>query len=192
MAEFFRSREQRTRELDEEGRVHLDMAIRGGVARGKSPEEGERNARRDFGDTVTVREVTSDTWGPEWPSETLRDLRQAVRSLSRAPGFALAAVLTLALGIGANTAIFSVINGVLLQPLPYPRSHELVFITSRFPTLGFDQFPGDPAEYLEMKERNQSFQDLGAYVTSAVNIGAEGQQPARVTSAIATASLFTT
>ncbi|HEX4681773.1 MAG TPA: permease prefix domain 1-containing protein, partial [Gemmatimonadaceae bacterium] len=151
MAEFFRSRERRTNELDEEMRMHLDLVIRERIARGESPEEAERNARREFGDTVTVREVTSDTWGPEWPSDTLRDLRQAVRSLSRAPGFALAAVLTLALGIGANTAIFSVINGVLLQPLPYPSPHELVYITTKFPQMGFNQFAVDGAEFLELR-----------------------------------------
>lgn len=189
MSAFWRSRARRMRELDEEMRAHFEMAIRERIARGESPAEAERNARRDFGDTVTVREVTSDTWGPEWPSETLRDLRHATRRLSRAPGFALTAVVTLALGIGANTAIFSVINGVILRPLPYPKPHELVYITTRFPTMGFDQFAVDGAEFLELQERARSFQAVGAYAVGAANVGADGS-PQREISAVASASLF--
>ena len=192
MTKVWQSHARRQQELDEEIRAHLEMAIRDRMARGETREEAERAARREFGDVTTVREVTGDMWSGQSVERVVQDTRWAIRGLLRAPGFALVAVLTLALGIGANTAIFSVVNGVLLEPLPYPRPHELVFITSQFPTLGFDQFPMDAAEYLELKERNRSFQDLGAYVTSAVNIGGEGQQPARVTSAIATASLFST
>ena len=192
MNKVWKSHVRRQRELDEEIRAHLEMAIRDRIARGETREEAERAARREFGDVTTVREVTGDMWSGQAVERVAQDARWAFRSISRAPGFTAVAILTLALGIGANTAIFSVVNGVLLEPLTYPRSHELVFITSQFPTLGFDQFPVDAAEYLELKERNRSFQDLGAYVTSAVNIGADGQQPARVTSAIATASLFTT
>jgi putative ABC transport system permease protein len=192
MSNVWRSHRRRQEELDEEIRAHLEMAIRDRMARGETREEAERAARREFGDVTTVREVTGDMWSGQNVEHAVQDARWALRGLLRAPGFAVVAILTLALGIGANTAIFSVVNGVLLEPLPYPRSQELVFITSQFPTLGFDQFPVDAAEYLELKERNRSFQDLGAYVTSAVNIGGEGQQPARVTSAIATASLFTT
>ena len=192
MSNVWRSHTRRQEELDEEIRAHLEMAIRDRMSRGETREEAERAARREFGDVTTVREVTGDMWSGQSVERVVQDARWALRGLLRAPGFAAVAILTLALGIGANTAIFSVVNGVLLEPLPYPRSSELVFITSQFPTLGFDQFPVDAAEYLELRERNRSFQDLGAYVTSAVNIGGDGQQPARVTSAIATASLFTT
>jgi putative ABC transport system permease protein len=192
MTQFWRSHKRRSDELDEEIRGHLEMAIRERIARGESREEAERAARREFGDVTTVREVTGDMWTGQTFERIAQDARWAVRSVTRAPGFAAVAILTLALGIGANTAIFSVVNGVLLEPLPYPRSHELVFITSQFPTLGFDQFPVDAAEYLEFRERNRSFQNVGAYVINAVNIGAEGQQPARVASAIATSSLFPT
>ena len=192
MSNVFRSHARRQEELDEEIRAHLEMAIRDRMSRGETREEAERAARREFGDVTTVREVTGDMWSGQSVERVMQDVRWALRGLLRAPGFAAVAILTLALGIGANTAIFSVVNGVLLEPLAYPRSHELVYITSQFPTLGFDQFPVDAAEYLELRERNRSFQDVGAYVINAVNIGGEGQQPARVTSAIATASLFTT
>ncbi|MGH7616449.1 MAG: ADOP family duplicated permease [Gemmatimonadaceae bacterium] len=189
MASFWRSRDNRTNDLNDEMRAHLDMAIRERIARGEAPQDAERNAIRDFGDVVTVRETTSDMWGPEWPSETMRDLRHAVRSLSRVPGFAIAAVLTLALGIGANTAIFSVINGVLLKELPYPKPRELVYITTQFPTMGFNQFAVDAAEFLEFRERNQSFQAVGAYAVGAVNVGTDAS-PQREISAVASASLF--
>ncbi|HEY7234288.1 MAG TPA: ABC transporter permease [Gemmatimonadaceae bacterium] len=192
MSPLWRSRDRRTEDLDEEIRAHLEMATRDRIARGESPEDAARNARREFGDVTTVREVTGDMWSGLALERLVQDVRWAVRGLLRSPGFTIVAILTLALGIGANTAIFSVVNGVLLEPLPFPHANQLVFITSQFPTLGFDQFPVDAAEYLEFKERNRSFQNVGAYVTSAVNIGAEGQQPARVTSAIVTSSLFPT
>ncbi|HEY2375660.1 MAG TPA: ABC transporter permease [Gemmatimonadaceae bacterium] len=192
MSPFWRSHDRRNEDLNDEIRAHLEMATRDRIARGESPEEAARNARREFGDVTTVREVTGDMWSGQSLDRLMQDLRWAIRSVTRAPGFALVAILTLALGIGANTAIFSVVNGVLLEPLPFPHSNQLVFITSQFPTLGFDQFPVDAAEYLEFHERNRSFSDVGAYVTSAVNIGAAGQPPARVNSGIATASLFHT
>src|SRR5687768_7475307 len=77
-------------------------------------------------------------------TELLQDLRHSVRGFARTPGFTLLAVLTLALGIGANSAIFSVVNGVILKPLGYPEPDRLVMITSQFPTMGFDQFWVDP------------------------------------------------
>src|SRR5918993_1504952 len=122
--------------------------------------------------------------------DTLRqDLGYAVRNLRKSPGYAAVTVLTLALGIGANTAIFSVVNGVLLRPLPYPDPQRLVFITSQFPTLGFDQFWVSSPEFLEFRERNESFQEVGAYRAGAVNLGT-ADQPRRVNSAIVTSELM--
>ena len=189
MSWFWRGKPSRTDDLDAELRAHLEMATRDRIARGEPPTEAERNARRDLGDVVTVREVTSDMWPSDWPHQTMQDLKYAARSLSRVPGFAAAAVLTLALGIGANTAIFSVINSVILRPLPFPKPQELTYVTSQFPKLGFDQFPMDAAEFLELRERARSFQAVGAYAAGAVNLGADGS-PVRVTSAIVSASLF--
>ena len=192
MSAFWLNRRRRDEELDEEIRTHLEMSIRDRIARGESPEEAARSARREFGDVTTVREVTSDMWSGQSIERLIQDVRWAVRGLLRSPAFTLLAVFTLALGIGANSAIFSVLNGVLLEPLPFPHPEQLVYITSQFPKLGFDQFPVDAAEFLEFRERNRSFQDVGAYVTSSVNIGGDGQQPARVTTGVASASLFKT
>src|SRR5215210_625309 len=119
--------------------------------------------------------------------DILQDLRYSVRSLARTPGFALLAIVTL--GIGANSAIFSVINGVILKPLAYPGADELVTITSQFPTLGFDKFWVSPPEYFELRERAKSFSEIGAYSASAVNLS-EGDTPARVYAVNATWTLF--
>ena len=189
MSSFWRRR-QRDEELDEEIRTHLEMATRDRIARGEPPEVAAREARREFGNVTTVREVTTDMWSGQAFERLTQDIRWAVRSLRRAPGFTLVAILTLALGMGANSAIFSVVNGVLLEPLPFPHPERLVYIMSQFPTLGFDQFPVDAAEFMELRERSHAFQEVGAYSAGAVNIEGDGQQPARVTSAIASASLF--
>ena len=85
----------------------------------------------------------------------VRDVRHAVRNLLRTPGFAFITVFTLALGIGANTAIFSVVNAVILRPLGYPQPEQLVYISSQFPQMGFDQFWISPPEFLEFQERTR-------------------------------------
>jgi len=118
-----------------------------------------------------------------------QDLVSALRHLRKNPGYTLVTVLTLALGIGANTAIFSVVNGVVLKPLPYPNASRLVFITSQFPGLGFDQFWVSAPEFIEFRERNQSFDDVGAYRAGAVNLGT-ADQPRRVVSAVITSELM--
>src|SRR4026207_2140002 len=113
-----------------------------------------------------------------------QDLRLAVRSLLRAPAFAAVTILTLALGIGANTAIFSIVNGVLLRPLGYPKPEQLMYLTTQFPGFGFDSFWVSPPEYFEFRELNQSFAAVGAYTTGEVNLTA-GDRPLRVRSASA-------
>ena len=122
-------------------------------------------------------------------SELYADVRYALRSLRRSPAFALVTILTLALGIGANSAIFSVLNGVVLRPLQYGEPDRLVRIASRFPTLGFDKFWISPPEYLELQERNRSFLALGGYRTGQASVGGD-DAPLRATSAIATHELF--
>src|SRR3982751_365130 len=116
-------------------------------------------------------------------------MRYAFRSLAKSPAYAIVTILTLALGIGANTAIFSVVNGVLLKPLPYKAPERLMFISSTFPTLGFDRFWVSVPEWAEFKERNRSFQDVGAYREGSVNLGTP-ERPRRVNSALVTPELL--
>jgi len=123
--------------------------------------------------------------------ENLRqDLRLAVRSLLRAPAFAAVTILTLALGIGANTAIFSIVNGVILRPLGYPQPEQLMYLTTQFPSMGFTSFWVSPPEYFEFRELNQSFSAVGAYTTGEVNLSA-GDRPMRIRSAQVDDALIT-
>jgi len=119
----------------------------------------------------------------------LQDLHYAGRLLLRSPGFTLLAAITLALGIGANAAIFSVANAVLLKPLPYPDSGRLAIVYSQFPTMKFDHFWVDPVEFTEYHERNQSFSDLGAYRSTFANVAGR-DEPVRVQAAVASAGLL--
>jgi predicted permease len=119
----------------------------------------------------------------------LQDLRYAMRLLLRTPGFTLLAALTLALGIGANAAIFSVIDAVLLRPLPYGQPDRLVFVFTQFPSMSFDRFWTSAPEFLELRDKSKGFlEDLGAYTTGAANI--TGEQPVRVKTARVSAGLF--
>jgi putative ABC transport system permease protein len=122
---------------------------------------------------------------------TLRqDLHFALRMLRKSPGFTAVALATLALGIGANSAIFSVVNGVLIQPLPYRQPNQLVYLYSQFPGLGFDEFWISPPEFRELQERAHSFSAIGAWRTGRVNV-AGTESSVRVTSAIVSAEFFT-
>ncbi|NJL27494.1 MAG: ABC transporter permease [Thermoanaerobaculia bacterium] len=119
----------------------------------------------------------------------LQDLRYALRYLLRSPGFAVTAVLTLALGIGANSAIFSVLNGVLLKPLPFEEPDRLMYFSTRFPTIGHDEFPLALSEFLDFQEDNQTFAQVAAWIVTSVNLSG-ADEPLRATAIQTTYEVF--
>ncbi len=130
-------RGSRQQQLEQEISSHLEMAKRDRLARGESAQHAASAARREFGNVSLVQHAARDQWGWVWIEEFLQDVRYAARMMWRNLGVTLVAVLTLLLGIGANTAIFSLVDGVLLRPLPLPQADRLVGLTTYYPKGAF-------------------------------------------------------
>lgn len=128
------------RALDDEIRFHIESRIDELVAAGISREDAEMTARRQFGNQLRVRELSRDIKLMPSVEELLRDVRHGVPALRRSPILASVVIFTLALGIGVNAAVASIVNDVLLRPLAYPRPTQLMFLSTQFPALGFPQF----------------------------------------------------
>jgi hypothetical protein len=179
------------REIDEELRFHIEQRTAENIAAGMSPEEAGREARKRFGNLQTVREQCREKRGATFGEATWQDLRFGLRMSRKNPGFTTVAVLTLALGIGANTAIFSVVNAVLLKPLPYRDPARIVMIWTDNPSLnlGFHELPPAPPDLLEWRAQAKSFEEIAGIRPRTADLSEQGD-PERVGGAQVTANFF--
>src|SRR5262245_62022133 len=157
---FFKSKMEE--ELDEEVCFHLEREIEENIVRGMTPEEARYAAMRSFGGVERVKEESRDERGVRLLEELWQDLRYGARMLRKNPGFTLIAVITLALGIGANTAIFSVVNAALLRRLPYDAT-RLVAVESFNPQKAKRAYGASPANFWDWQEQSRAFEQLTMY-----------------------------
>jgi len=163
------------REIDEELRFHLDMKTEENIRKGMSPHEARRLAEQRFGRVIRIKELGYSVRGGGLIETLWQDLRYAIRMLRHDAPFTFVAVLTLALGIGMNTAIFSIVNAVLLQPLPYANADALVMIYNT--SGGESKFPLSPIAFLNLKRNNSVFTDVAALSNKgwAANLTGRGE-----------------
>jgi putative ABC transport system permease protein len=150
-------------ELDEELQFHLEREIEANIAKGMGPEAARQAALYCFGGVEQVKEACREERGVRFIEELGKDVLYGCRMLRKHPGFTAVAVLTLMLGIGANTAIFSVVNGVLLRPLPFPDSDRIVTLWNFYPQLSDEKEEVSPPDFHDWLEQNRSFAQLAAY-----------------------------
>ena len=183
-------RSQAEQDLSEELRYHLERQNEQNLRLGMSPEEARQAARKNFGGVEQAKERSRDARGVKWLEELGQDLRYGARMLFKYPGFTLIAVVTLALGIGANTAIFSVVNAVLLKPLPYSQPEQLVMVYGEFLSFRTNQRLSI-AEYSDFQQQTHSFVASGAYDNGSANlVSHEGGEPERVERGAVTPGIF--
>ncbi len=162
---------RRDDDLEQEIQLHLEMAADEARRRGLGAGDAARAARLEAGGASQTLEALRDQRGLPWLEDLARDARHGLRTLRRSPGFTAIALVTLALGIGANTAIFSIVNGVILRPLVYPRPAQLMRLTTQFPVLGSTVTGLSTPEYVEFRQMNRSFAHVGAFTTGRTNTG---------------------
>jgi predicted permease len=150
-------------ELDEELRFHLERELEANIAKGMPNKEARYAALRSFGGVEQGKEACRDERGVRFIEDLGKDTLFSVRLLRSSPGFTAAAILTLTLGIGANTAVFSVVHGILLRELPYPEPDRIVTLWNTYPKVGSQQQEVSPPDFHDWREQNRSFSHLAAY-----------------------------
>ncbi len=178
------------RELDRELSFHLDQQVEENIAHGMSPGDAYAAAKRSLGGLAQIQEECRDMRRTNYIETVWNDLRYAVRTLARTPGFTAVIVLTLALSIGANSAIFSVIQGVLLRPLPYPHPERLMRVYFNSDTQ--PKFPLNPNDFRDFRERNRTFESMAAMTRHDLQLSGNGTDPVMLRGFSVTAGYFAT
>jgi putative ABC transport system permease protein len=176
-------------QLDAELQFHIDLEAARYVGQGMSPDQARTTALRAFGGVERVREECRDARKTSWAETVARNARYAVRLLRRQPGYAVAVIATLGLGIGANSAIFSVINGVLLRPLPYAESERLVLLRQSAQLAGQEQVPVSIRELYDYREQTSDFSGIVEFHQMSFDLIRRGE-PDRVTTGVVSSNFF--
>lgn len=164
-------------DLDQDIDDHIDCETQDNIEKGMTPEEARRQAMLSFGNVALVKEDTRRVWIWVWLDETSRDLRYAARTLRKSPAFTIAAAATLALAIGANTAMFSVLNAVLLRPLPYRSPDQLAMLWTEDPTQNLREGRSALWDVEQWRSQSQSFADMATFDTVSTTLtGADGAE----------------
>ncbi|HYL09694.1 MAG TPA: ABC transporter permease [Candidatus Acidoferrales bacterium] len=182
-------RKNRAMDLDEEIRVHLELETEEHCAAGMPAEEARYAARRRFGNMTLAIEESRDMWVYRFVEILLQDIRYGLRMLAKNPGFTVVAVLTLALGIGANTAIFSTINAVLLRPLPFPDSDRLVLVWATDAGRGKEEDDNSYPNFVDLRDQSKSFEAMAAFTTRGATL-ANGEEAERAPAVQGTPGIF--
>ncbi|HEY6352609.1 MAG TPA: ABC transporter permease [Candidatus Angelobacter sp.] len=183
----FWRRSRREQELDEEIQAHLRMAAQERMENGESRADAESAARREMGNEVLIKDATREAWGLGWMERLIQDLRYGLRVLRKNPVYAIVSIFTLALGIGASTAIFSVVYGVLLHSLPFNKPEQIVQV-SEVTAKGVRLRFADP-NFLDIRSQNRSLQGLAEFY-SDLAVVSNGSEPERVQVAYASHDFF--
>ncbi len=178
-------------EMDAEMHSHIEMRTRENIAAGMDSDEARFAALRQFGWAESIKEECRDGRGVRWLEDFVHDLRHGARQLRKNPGFAFAAILTLALGIGANTAIFSAVHAILLSPPPYDDPGRLVRIFGSNPKHGITQGPLSRPDFADWQVECGSFAQMATFHTEFVNLAGEGE-PERLEATRASTGFFET
>jgi predicted permease len=186
----WRARRELEEDLTRELELHLDLAREEQTDRGLSLTAGSHAARKQLGSIAYLREEMHEMWGWMWLERLVQDIRYGARTLRKSPGFTLVAITMLALGIGANTAIFSLVSAVLLRPLPFPEPDRLMLVWDDFSVRGgLPRTEPTPADYVDWKKQSQSFADMAAFIPDTYNFTGTGD-PEKFAGIRTTANLF--
>jgi predicted permease len=186
-------RDRLDEELAAEIDAHLQMEAEARFDRGLSPHDALATARRNFGNVTRIRESSREAWVFVWLENLLQDIRYGLRVLRRSPGFALTAMAVVALGIGATTASFTLLDHVLLRPLPFAHPEQLVMVYETQPASGSFRMQTSPPNFIDWRAMSRSFDRMGAYITALfpVNLSGHGE-PQRLDSVLVNSDLFQT
>ena len=177
-------------EMNDELRMHFEMAVADGMRRGLSSEQATAETRRYFGGVEQVKELYRDARGVRVVEELARDVRYGFRALFRSPGFSFVVLLTLTLGIGANSAIFSVVRGVLLRALPYANPERLVMVWETDRDSGTQSESASIPDYFDFVTRARSFSSLAVFAVQPVNYVPVDGAPERLSAAFVTGNFL--